>query len=83
MKGNNIAAYVYVFIVKKLKYHIKKSKYYETGNWKTGGPCCPYIAHLIAIAHKYTQLRHEKPKRGSIKEHFREIILKSDWASSF
>ena len=35
---------VYVFIVKNLKDHIKKSKYYETANLKTGGYCWHYIA---------------------------------------
>ena len=53
-----IVAYVYVFIVKKLKYHIKNIKYNETGNWKTGGPCWP------CIAHKYTHLRHEDSKEN-------------------
>ena len=54
-----IAAYVYVYIVKKLKDHIKNNKYYETANLKTGGPCY-YIAYLIARAHKYKHLRHEE-----------------------
>ena len=45
---------MYVSSGKKLTDHIKNSKYYETDNWKTGGPCSPYIAHLSARAHKYT-----------------------------
>ena len=45
-----IAAYVYVFILKKLKDHIKSSKYYETANLKTGGPCWHYSAQLSARA---------------------------------
>ena len=98
----------------------------KTGNWKTGGPCLPHIAH------KYTNLRHEESKenltadlgrnvlnflpsyiekyvnvkstsikflcvlqteptranlvdvqRGSVNEYFKEINLKSGWASSF
>ena len=56
-----IATYCYVFIVKKLNYHIKNSKYYETGNWKTGGHCWPYISQVNARAHKYTW-RHEESK---------------------
>ena len=61
-KETTIAAYVYVFIVKKLKDHIKNSKYYETDNLKTGGHCWHYIAHLSARAHTYIHLRHEESK---------------------
>ena len=59
-KEITIAAYVYVFIVKKLKDHVKNSKFYYTANLKTEGPCWHYIAHLSARAHKYTHLRHEE-----------------------
>ena len=59
-----IAAFVYVFIVKKLNNHIKNSKYYEAVNLKTGGPCWHYIAYLSARAHKYTHLRHEESKEN-------------------
>ena len=40
-----IAVYVYVFVVKKLKDHIKNSNH-EIANLKTGGPCWHYIGHL-------------------------------------
>ena len=43
-----------------MKDHLKNSKYYETGNWKTGGPSWSYNARLGTIAHKYTHLRHEE-----------------------
>ena len=59
VKESTIAAYVYVFIVKKLKDHIKNSKHYETANLKTGGPSWHYIDHLSARAHKFTHLIHE------------------------
>ena len=59
-----IAAYVCVFIVKKLKYRVKNNKYYETANLKTGGPCWHYIAYLSARAHKYTHSRHEESKEN-------------------
>ena len=36
----------------------------KLANWKTGGPCRPYIAHLSARAHKYTHLRHEESKEN-------------------
>ena len=55
---------MYVSSVKKLKDHIKNSKYYENGNWKTGGPCWSYIAHLSARAHKYANYRHEELKEN-------------------
>ena len=61
-KEITIAAYVYVFIVKKVKDHIINSKYYETVNLKTGVPCWHFIALLGAKAHKYTHLRHEESK---------------------
>ena len=61
-KEITIAAYVYVFIVKKSKDHIKNSKYYETAYLKKGGPCWHFIAHLGAKAYKYTHLRHEESK---------------------
>ena len=48
--------YVYVFIVKKSKDHIKNSKYYVTPILETGGPCWHYIAHLSTRAHNYTQV---------------------------
>ena len=64
-KEITIAAYVYVFIIKKLKDLIKKSKYYKTADLKTGGPCWHYIAHLSARAHKYTHLRHDKSNENS------------------
>ena len=51
-----IAAYVYVFIVKKLKDNIKNSKYCETVYQKKGEPCWRYIAHLSARAHTYTHI---------------------------
>ena len=63
-KEINISAYNYVLIVKKLKDHIKNSKYYETANLKTGRPFWHYIAHLIARAHMYTHLRHEESKEN-------------------
>ena len=64
VKGKEIiiAAYVYVFIVKKLKDHIKNSKYYETANLETGGACWHFIAHMSASAHKYTHSRHEESR---------------------
>ena len=46
-----------------MKDHIKYSKYYETANLKTGGPCRHYIAQLSARAHTYTHLRHEESSR--------------------
>ena len=61
-KEITIAAYV--FIVKKLKDHIKNSKYYETANLKTGGPCWHYIAHPSTRAHTYTHLRHKESKEN-------------------
>ena len=63
-KEIRIAAYVYVFIVKKLKDHIKISEYDETANLKTGGPCRHYNAHLSARYHTYTHLRHEESKEN-------------------
>ena len=47
-----IAAYVYVFIVKKFQDHIENSNYYETANLKTGGLCWHEIALLSSRAHK-------------------------------
>ena len=47
----------YVFIVKKLKDHIKNRKYYEAAKLKNGGRCWQYIAHLSARAHKYTHFK--------------------------
>ena len=67
VKENNncsLSSYDYVFIVNKLKDHIKNRNYYETANLKTGGPCWHYIAHLSARAHKYTHLRHEELTAG-------------------
>ena len=69
------AAYVYECIFKKLKDHIKNSKYYETDNLKTGGPCWHNIAHLNARAHKYTHLRHAKNK-SKFDSRLRQNILK-------
>ena len=48
----------------KLKDPIKNSKYYETTNLKTEGPCWHSIAHLRARAHTFTHLRHEKSKEN-------------------
>ena len=81
-KEITIAAYVYVFIVKKLKDHIKNSKYYETANLKTGETCLNYIAHLSARAHNYTPLRHESKENmtavfGRILWSFCLIILRN------
>ena len=71
-KEITIAAYVYVFIIKKLKDHTKNSKYYEIANFKEGGPCWHYTAHLSAWAHKYTHLRHEN--QGKFDMGFRQNI---------
>ena len=85
VKGNNNCSLCLclVFIVKKLKDHIKISKYYETAKLKTGGPCWHYIAQLSARAHKYTHLRHEQLKEnltaglGRIFGSFCLIILRN------
>ena len=63
-KEITIEAYVYVFIVKKLKENVNNSKFYLTANVKTKGPCWHYIAHLSARAHTYTHLRHEESKEN-------------------
>ena len=60
MKGNKN---VYVFIVKKLKDHIKIVNIMKLAIGKQEDRW-PYIAHLSARAHKYTHLRHEESNKN-------------------
>ena len=67
------AAYVYVFIVKKIKDNVRKNRY-ETDNLKTGGPCWLYSS----LEYKSSQVYTFKTWiiKGNFDSRFRQNMLK-------